>query len=107
MFYCLSTHVFVASNKIFVGLYDSNSIKNAFDDVLLEHAEKKKLEINHSYTDLKIILGLICVGLGTLAQFYPRPFPKESYYPVALLVSMYDYVISFLMRLQWKHSFYF
>ncbi|KAL4860000.1 putative signal peptidase complex subunit 2 [Chlorella vulgaris] len=62
-----------------IDLGDTASLKRALDDAVIQAACDAGHTIDNTYTDAKIVLGLLACAIACFAQFYPKlllHFPK-------------------------------
>ena len=60
-----------------VGKYNTPKIRQALEDHLLEYlTEELRWPEDHTWTNIRLLLGSIAVGLAVLSHYYPSPYPQ-------------------------------
>eukprot|EP01095_Lingulamoeba_sp_RSL-Kostka_P014700 TRINITY_DN6527_c0_g2_i1.p1 TRINITY_DN6527_c0_g2~~TRINITY_DN6527_c0_g2_i1.p1 ORF type:complete len:180 (-),score=33.44 TRINITY_DN6527_c0_g2_i1:74-613(-) len=92
------TKVNESSSVVKVDKYDTNAVKNAIDDAIIEYfGEDMKLKRNFNISNIQLILGFIGCCCALVAQFYPEPFPDNK--TVLYIVCPLYFIISLLLTL--------
>ncbi|PRW59420.1 putative signal peptidase complex subunit 2 [Chlorella sorokiniana] len=80
-----------------LNLLDGVAMKRALDDAVIQTVCDAGHIVDNSYTDTKIVLGLLACAVACLAQFWPKKYPANTWV-LAGCVAAYV-VLSTLMTL--------
>jgi len=87
--------------KTHVFLYDGGQIKQTLDDSAIRTIADIGYEELNTYSNIKIIVGLLCCLLAVIAHFYPVPFPDNKIVLIICVVLYFtlniflQYVVTF------------
>ena len=82
-----------------INKYNLYELKGNIDDTIINILEEKKFEEDNTNMNLKIVLGILCVSVAAVSQFYKKDdpdwkFPKNWYFQ-SVCVAIYGIIMAF------------